>query len=55
MALFQAKIRGETLRKGEKKNYIPVPFQPDEYQKIPKKYKKNSENLKISLWLHFKP
>ena len=29
MASFQAKIRGETLRKGENKNYRSVPFQPD--------------------------
>ena len=28
MASFQAKIRGETLRKGENNNYRPVPFQP---------------------------
>ena len=30
MASFQAKLRGETLRKGENKNYRSVPFQPDE-------------------------
>ena len=29
MASFQAKIRGETLRNGETKNYSPVPFQPE--------------------------
>ena len=29
VASFQAKIRGETLRKGENKNYRSVPFQPD--------------------------
>ena len=29
LASFKAKIRGETLRKGENKNYRPVPFQPD--------------------------
>ena len=29
MALFQAKIRGETLRKKENKNYRSVPFQPE--------------------------
>ena len=29
MASFQPKIRGETLRNGENKNYRPVPFQPD--------------------------
>ena len=29
MPSFKAKIRGETLRKGENKNYCHVPFQPD--------------------------
>ena len=29
MASFQAKLRGETLRKGENKNYRSVPFKPD--------------------------
>ena len=29
MASLQAKIRGETLRKGENKNYCSVPFQPE--------------------------
>ena len=29
MASFQAKLRGETLRKGENKNYRSVPFQPE--------------------------
>ena len=29
MASFQAKMRGETLRKKENKNYRYVPFQPD--------------------------
>ena len=29
MASFQAKIREETLIKGENKNYRPIPFQPD--------------------------
>ena len=29
MASFQAKIRGETLRKGENKTYRSFPFQPD--------------------------
>ena len=30
MASFQAKIRGETLRKRENKKYRPAPFQPEE-------------------------
>ena len=29
MASFQAKMRGETVRKKENKNYRYVPFQPD--------------------------
>ena len=29
MASFKAKIRGETPRNGENKNYRSVPFQPD--------------------------
>ena len=29
MASFKAKIRGETSRTGENKNYRSVPFQPD--------------------------
>ena len=37
MASFQAKIRGETLRKIENKNYRSVQFQPDAKKKIPKK------------------
>ena len=44
MASFQAKIRGETLRKGENKNYRFVPFQPDAQQKIPKKQEKILKN-----------
>ena len=30
MASFQAKMRGETVRKKENKNYRYVSFQPDE-------------------------
>ena len=40
MASFQAKIRGETLRTGENKNYRHVPFQPDALQKNHKKLQK---------------
>ena len=29
MATFKAKIRGQTPRNGENKNYRSVPFQPD--------------------------
>ena len=40
MAAFQGKIRGETLRTGENKNYRHVPCQPDAQWKIPKKKEK---------------
>ena len=29
MASFKAKIKGETPRNGENKNYRPIPFKPD--------------------------
>ena len=52
MASFQAKIRGEMLRKRENKNHRSVPFQPDAKSKIPKKQEKTK---KIPLWLNLKP
>ena len=52
MALFKAKIRGETPRNGENKNYRSVPFQPDTQQKIPKKQEKIKN---ISFCIHLKP
>ena len=44
MASFQAKIRGETPRKRENKNYRFVPFQPEAKQKTPKKQEKILKN-----------
>ena len=55
MASFQAKIGWKRRRKRENKNCLSVPFLPDGKQKIPKKEKKIQKNLKIQLWLHFKP
>ena len=50
MASFQAKIRGETLRKGENNNY---PFCSNlthnrEFQKIWKKLKKTKKNTIVA-------
>ena len=53
MASFQAKIRGETLRKRENKYYRSVSFRS--YTTRNRKFQKNSENYKIPLWLHLKP
>ena len=55
MGSFQAKIDWKTLRKIENKNYRSVTFLPYRLQKIRKKQQKNSKNLKIRLWDHFKP
>ena len=55
MASFQAKIGWKMPRKRKNKNYRSVPFLRDTQQKIPKKQQKNSKNLKIPLWLPFKP
>ena len=44
MASFKDKIRGETPRNGENKNYRSVPFQPDDQQKIQKKQEKILKN-----------
>ena len=41
MASFQAKIGWKRLSKRENKNYISVTFLPVEFEKIPKKRKKN--------------
>ena len=53
-ASFQVKIGRKRLRKRENKNYPSVPFLPEALKKIPKKWKKNSKNLKIPMWLHYK-
>ena len=55
MASFPAKIGWKRLKKRENKNYRFVSFLSDRQQKITKKQKKNSKNLKIPLRLHFKP
>ena len=39
--LFQAKIGRKRLRKRESKNYPSVPFLPEAWKKIPKKWQKN--------------
>ena len=44
MASFQAKIVRKRLRKRENKNYPSVPFLPEAWKKIPKKWQKNSKN-----------
>ena len=51
MASFKAKIGWKRPRKMENKNYRSVSLLPDAEYKIPEKLKKNSKNLKISLWL----
>ena len=45
---FQTKIGRKMMRNRENKNYRFDSFLQDGQKKIPK-------NLKISLWLHFKP
>ena len=55
MASFLAKIGLKRPRKRENNNYRSVPFLPDAKQKIPKKQQKNTKNLQILLWPHFKP
>ena len=55
MDSFQAKIRRETLRTGENKNYRHVPCQPTRNGKFQKNRKKFKKIKRIPLWLHFKP
>ena len=55
MASFQAKIGWKRPRKRENKNYHSNHFLPDSQQRIQKKLQKNSKNLKVPLWLDFKP
>ena len=49
MPLFQAKIGCKMPRKRGYKNYRSVLFQPDAKQKIPKKQRKNFQNLKNTI------
>ena len=53
MVSFQAKIGWKMLRKRENKNYRFVSFRS--YQMRSRKFQKNLKNLKIPLWIHFKP
>ena len=55
MAYFQAKIGWKRQRKRKNKIYPSVSFLLDPKYKIPKKQEKNSKNLYVPLWLHFKP
>ena len=55
MDSFQEKEGWKRMWKSKNKNYLSVPFLPDEKQKIPKQQQKNSKNSKIPLWLHFNP
>ena len=55
MASFHGKIGWKGQRKRENKNYRYVSFLPDGQEKIPKKQRKKSKNLKLPLWLHSKP
>ena len=55
MASFHGKIGWKWQRKRENKNYRYVSFLPDGQEKIPKKQRKNSKNLKLPLWHHSKP
>ena len=49
MPLFQAKIGCKMPRKRGYKNFRSVLFQPDAKQKIPKKQRKNFQNLKNTI------
>ena len=44
MASFQAKIGWKRTIKRENKNYPSVPFLPEAWQNIPKKWQKSSKN-----------
>ena len=44
VASFQSKMGRKRLRKRENKNYPSVPFLPEAWKKIPKKWQKNSKN-----------
>ena len=49
---FQAKIGRKRMRNWENKNYRFVSFLQDGGRR---KFHKNFKNLKIPLWIHFKP
>ena len=50
---FQAKIGRKRMRNWENKNYRFVSFRS--YKTGRRKFHKNFKNLKIPLWIHFKP
>ena len=50
---FQAKIGRKRMRNWENKNYGFVSFRS--YQTRRRKFQKNFKNVKIPLWIHFKP
>ena len=50
---FQAKIGRKRMRNRENKNYRFVSFRS--YKTLRRKFQKNLKNLKIPLWIHFKP
>ena len=53
MASFQAKIGWKRLRKRENKTYHSIPFLPNAYEEIIKKWQKNSKNSIIPLLVSF--
>ena len=57
MASFQAKIVWKRPRKRQKKNYRFAPFRSylTRNRKFQKNSKKIQKNLKLPLWLHFRP
>ena len=54
---FQDKIGGNSPRNRENKIYRSVPFRsnPTHNRNSKKIAKKLKKNLKVSLWIHFKP
>ena len=54
MNSFQAKIGWKRMRKREIKMIAPFLSYPTRKKKFQKKQQKNSKNLKIPLWLHYK-
>ena len=50
---FQAKIGRKMMRNRENKNYRFVSFRS--YKTRRRKFQKKLKNLKIPLWIHFKP
>ena len=55
MASFQARIRGETLRKDKKKTIVLFRSNLSRNKKLQKNMEKLKKIKKIQLWLHLKP